>query len=358
MRVLVHGGSAATRGGRLRPALVGLARRGHDVRWSGADAPEDPALTRIASGRELADFSADAVIGGPRVVAAAFAGWRARARVLLVATGGRDVAGWSPLERWAWDSLHASALIEEADADTVRAHARDLPLDRFALWSPEGPPAAADVTHPDVSVLERALERAVARQERRALRPAAFLDRDGTLIAERGYLDDPAGLELLPGVTAALRSLRDAGLPAIVISNQAGVGRGLFPLARVYEVMAALRRRLRAEGVELAAIYFCPHHPDEGCACRKPGAELLRLAAEDQRVALHASMMAGDRRLDAAAGQAAGAFGILLRTGYGRDEEARIGDGGFARAPDRVFDGLFEAVAWFVAGTEEHFGTL
>lgn len=356
MKVLVHGSSASTRGGRLRPALVGLARRGHEMRWLGPGAPDEPAIVRAASSRELAGFAADAVVGGPRVAAAAFAGWRARARVLLVATDGSAMAGWSLLDRWAWNSLHATALIGERDAEAARAHARELPLDRFGLWTNEAPSAEGDVTHGDVSVLERALERAVARQLRRTLSPAAFLDRDGTLIVERGYLADAAALELLPGVPAALRALRAAGIPVIVVSNQSGVGRGLFPLSRVYDVMAQLRRRLRAEGVELDAVYFCPHRPDEACACRKPGIQLLLHAAEDQQVLLPSSMMAGDKRLDAATGQAAGAFGVLLRTGYGREEEARIGDGEFPQPPDRVFAGLPEAAAWFIAGTEAHFG--
>jgi len=357
MKVLVHGASAATRGGRLRAALAGLARRGHDVRWLGTGAPAEPGVREVTALRELPGPGVDAVVGGPGVLALAFAGWRARARVLLTATDEPALVRWALADRWAWDSLHATALVEEHDADAARTHAHELPLERFALWSAEPAPAEPDVAHPDVEVLERALERALARQARRSLRPAAFLDRDGTLVAERGYLADPGGLELLPGVPAALRALRDAGIPVIVISNQSGVGRGLFPLARVHEVMAQLRRRLREEGVELDAIYFCPHRPDEGCGCRKPGTDLLLRAAEDQCVALASSMMAGDKRLDAATGQAAGGFGVLLRTGYGREEEALAGNGEFPRPPDRVFDGLPQAAAWFVSGTEEHFGT-
>jgi histidinol-phosphate phosphatase family protein len=357
MKVVVHGASRATRDGRLRASIVGLARRGHDVRWFGPDAPQDEAVGRLESGRALAGFAAEAVVGGPGVAALALAGWRARARVMLVATEAAEIERWGLLDRWAWDSLHASAVIDERDAEVARAHARELPLERFALWSgAEGPPEP-DVTHPDVEILERALERALARQVRRSPRSAAFVDRDGTLVIERGYLSDPRDLELLPGVAAALRALRGAGIPVIVISNQSGVGRGRFTLARTYEAMAGLRRLLRGEGVELDAIYFCPHRPDEGCACRKPGTALLERAAEDQVLSLPSSMMAGDKRLDAATGQAAGGFGVLLRTGYGRDEEGRIGDGEFPRAPDRVFDGLPQAAAWFVSGTESHFGT-
>lgn len=357
MKVLVHGRSAAAGRGRLRLGVAGLALRGHDVRWLGAGAPEVSGVLEVPRPRELAGFAADAVVGGPYVSGVAFAGWRARARVLLTATGADSLSKWSLVDRWAWDSLHATALIEERDADGARTHAKELPLERFALWSDAEPPATPDVTHPDVEILERALERALARQARRAPRAAAFVDRDGTLVVEHGYLADPAAIELLPGVPAALRVLRDAGIPVIVVSNQAGVGRGLYPLERAYATMARLRTLLRGHGVELDAIYFCPHRPDEGCACRKPGTALLERAAEDQVLTLPASMMVGDKRLDAATAHAAGGFGVLVRTGYGREEEQRIGDGEFERAPDRVFDDLAGAAAWFLAGTEAHFGS-
>lgn len=357
MKVLVHGASPAARAGRLRLALGGLAERGHEVWWWGGDPLPTAGVTCVSRTRELAGLAADAVVGGPFVASVAFVGWRARARVLLTATSAAALERWSLVDRWAWDSLHAAGVIEERDAEGVRTHARELPLERFALWSGEAAPTTPEVTHGDVEVLERALERALARQARRAPRSAAFVDRDGTLVVERGYLADPDGLELLPGVPAALRALRTAGIPVIVISNQSGVGRGRFSLARAYETMAGLRRLLRREGVELDAIYFCPHAPDAGCACRKPGTALLERAAEDQVLSLPSSMLAGDKRLDAATAQAVGGFGVLVRTGYGREEEARAGDGEFPRAPDRVFEDLAAAVAWFVTGTEAHFGT-
>jgi D-glycero-D-manno-heptose 1,7-bisphosphate phosphatase len=357
MKVLVHGGSLATSGGRLRAAIGALALRGHDVRWLGGGEPPAGGVQVVPHARELATLAADAVVGGPFVAGVAFTGWRARAHVLLTATHAAAMERWSLADRWAWDSLHATAIIEERDAENARTHARELPLERFALWSDAPVPATPDVAHPDAEILERALERALARHKRRSPRAAAFVDRDGTLVVERGYLSDPDQLELLPGVPAALRALRDAGIPVIVVSNQAGVGRGLFPLERVYRTMARLRVMLRSEGVELDAIYFCPHRPDEGCACRKPGTALIERAAEDQVLSLPSCMMAGDKRLDGATAQAAGGFGVLVRTGYGREEEARIGDGEFARAPDRVFDDLEAAAAWFVSGTEGHFGT-
>ena len=110
----------------------------------------------------------------------------------------------------------------------------------------------------------------------------------------------------------------------VVISNQSGVGRGFFPLSRVYEAMARLRHVLREHGAGIDAIYFCPHRPEAGCACRKPGIELLLRAAEDLQLSLARSAFVGDKLLDVQTGHHAGALGVLVRTGYGRDEEQQI----------------------------------
>lgn len=345
MRVLVHGGSLAIAGPRLAHAAAGLELRGHDVQWAGPGAP-------AGSPRPGAAFEADVVVGGPRPLSVATAGWRTRARAMVIGATGATVAGWGRVDRWAWESLAAIALIDEGDAPAVRGRSAELALERFGLWSPDAAPAEPDVAHADVEILERACERAIARAVAIAPRAGVFVDRDGTLVVERGYLADPDDIELLPGVARALRAVRAAGHPVVVISNQSGVGRGLFPLSRVYEAMARLRRLLRTHGVELDAIYFCPHRPDEGCACRKPGTRLLERAADDLVLSLQRSLMVGDKRLDAATGQAAGGTGILVRTGYGRDEEARIADGEFDRAPDRVCDDLEQALALFLAYDE------
>jgi D-glycero-D-manno-heptose 1,7-bisphosphate phosphatase len=215
------------------------------------------------------------------------------------------------------------------------------------LWSDDLPADGADPGHGDTEVLERACERALARQRSRAARPAVFLDRDGTLVREVGYLSDPDDLELLPGVPQALRDLQAAGLALVVISNQSGVGRGLFPLTRVHQAMARLRTRLRGEGIELDGIYFCPHRPEAGCACRKPGGLLLERAAEDLGLSLRASAMVGDKRLDVETGHRVGARGLLVRTGYGRDEERK--EGTALEAPDAVCDDLGAAAQWILA---------
>lgn len=350
MKLVVHGESLVG-APRLTAALSGLALRGHDVAWSGPGAPDVEGIRVLDSAREH-DLAAEIVVGAawPRRVAQL--GQRARARAMLLQVSAQQLRGWSAWERWGWESLCTFALAEETEADALRDAVGDrLPLDRFALWSAGDAVAQPTPVHPDVDVLERAGERALARSRGEALRTAAFVDRDGTLIVERGYLADPDGIELLPGVPAALRLLRTAGHPVVIVSNQAGVGRGKFTVEHVHLVMARLRRMLRHEGVEIDAIRFCPHAPDAGCACRKPGTLLFESAAEDLQVSLRGSMMAGDKRLDAASAHAFEGTGVLVRTGYGLEEEARIPQGEYP-APDRVFGTLLEAAEWFATREE------
>ena len=266
---------------------------------------------------------------------------------MVLALEAERVRRWGVVERWACHSLYTAGMAEPAERDALRSHPGGLALDRIGLWSDEAPPAEPDPAHPDTEWLERACERAIARHRGRAPRPAVFLDRDGTLVVERGYLSDPDDIELLPGVAQALRKLKGAGYPLVVVSNQSGVGRGLFPQSRVHEAMARLREKLREQGVELDAIYFCPHRPEEGCACRKPGSALLERAADDLQLAPRRSAMVGDKLLDAETGRRAGAFGLLVRTGYGRDEEQRIA-GDTANGPDGVFEDLAAAARWIL----------
>jgi D-glycero-D-manno-heptose 1,7-bisphosphate phosphatase len=350
----VHGPSAA---GRLALAAAGLALRGHEVLWLGEHRPAFPAgepatLHGVPGGMALARRAADVVLGGARPVGPALAGWLVRARCMVLALDADSVSRWGWVAHGAWSTLHAWGLIDEADGPALRANPLGLDRELIALWPPGGPPDAPDATHPDTEVLERVCERALARQRGRAPRAGVFVDRDGTLVVERGYLADPADLEFLPGTADALHDLKAAGLAVIVISNQSGVGRGLFPLARAHEVMARLRVMLRAAGVELDGVYFCPHRPEEDCPCRKPGTRLLERAAEDHLLALRGSFMVGDKLIDAETGQRAGARGILVRSGYGREEEKLLEGPAPRRAPDLVCDDLAAATAWILATRE------
>lgn len=155
-------------------------------------------------------------------------------------------------------------------------------------------------------------------------RPAVFLDRDGTLIEEADYLASPNQVRLLPGAAAAVRRVREVGVPVVVVTNQSGVARGYFPEERIADVHARLAELLAAEGAGVDAFYHCPHHPTEGvgayrvaCDCRKPRPGMLLAAARDLGLDLAASWMIGDKLDDLRAGAAAGCRTVLVRTGYG-----------------------------------------
>jgi D-glycero-D-manno-heptose 1,7-bisphosphate phosphatase len=315
------------------------------VTWLGTDPPLAE-LTRARGGLALARHDAQVIVAGDRSpLRTATAAWLARAGAAVFDVATERVRRWSAADRWAWDSLHSTALIEPSEAAAAREGAHGLPIERLALWPDDSPATAPDPTHPDTEILERACERAIQRQRGHAPRAAAFLDRDGTLVVERGYLADPADIELLPATAGALRDLAAAGWVLVVISNQSGVGRGLFPLATVYAAMARLRRVLRAEGVELDGIYFCPHRPEAGCDCRKPGTLLIARAAEDLLIDVPSSVMIGDKLLDAETARNAGAAGVLVRTGYGREEELRLAGASEPR-PDAIVDDLGAAAEW------------
>ena len=146
---------------------------------------------------------------------------------------------------------------------------------------------------------------------------AAFLDRDGTLIDDPGFLADPAKVRLLPGVADALRDLAQLGLLRIVITNQSGIGRGLLTTDQVEAVHREIERQLAREGAAIDAWYWCPHRPEEACDCRKPGTLLHRTAAARFDIDLTASWCIGDRIGDVAAAAPLGARGILVSTGDG-----------------------------------------
>lgn len=151
------------------------------------------------------------------------------------------------------------------------------------------------------------------------MKPAVFLDRDGTVIDEVGHLGEPERVVVLPGVPEALQRLSGAGLALVVITNQAGVARGLFTEDAVRAVNAHTANLLREHGVHVDGWYHCPHHPDftGACDCRKPAPGMLKSAARDLDLDLSSSWMVGDHPTDAEAGLAAGARPIMVRTGHG-----------------------------------------
>jgi D-glycero-D-manno-heptose 1,7-bisphosphate phosphatase len=177
-----------------------------------------------------------------------------------------------------------------------------------------------------------------------SLRRGLFLDRDGTIIQEVGYLSDPAALELIPGAVQAIRLINHLGLRVVVVSNQSGVARGYFPAAAVEEMNSRLKLLLAPQGARLDGIYYCPHHPTDGCGCRKPEPGMLKMAAEELALDLPHSYLVGDKADDIKTIHRVGGKGILVLTGYGRGEQENwTGD-----PPDFVAQDLLEAACWIL----------
>jgi D-glycero-D-manno-heptose 1,7-bisphosphate phosphatase len=138
------------------------------------------------------------------------------------------------------------------------------------------------------------------------------LDRDGTIVFDRGYLGDAAGLEFLPGAAEGLRAMQSQGYRLVVITNQSGVNRGLFSLEALNRMNRRLMEMVDAAGARLDGIYFCPHRPDEGCACRKPRPQLLLDAAADLGFEPRHAVVIGDRDSDIELGTGVGATTMLV----------------------------------------------
>ena len=144
------------------------------------------------------------------------------------------------------------------------------------------------------------------------------IDRDGTIIVGRPYLSDARAVELLPGAAAGIRRLRELGLAVAMVTNQSGIGRGYFSLETLQAIHGRLLELLRQSGATLDGIHFCPHHPDEGCACRKPGTGMLEAAAREHGASLADAFVLGDNACDIEAGRRVGATTVLVSTGYGQ----------------------------------------
>lgn len=168
-----------------------------------------------------------------------------------------------------------------------------------------------------------------------------LLDRDGTINEEIGYVLRPEELRLIPGAVAALRELRRLGLGLVVLTNQSPIGRGLMTQVDLDRIHARLDRMLAEGGVTLDGIESCPHRPDEGCACRKPGTLMVERAAVRMGFDPGASWLVGDHGSDLLLGRAVGARTILVLTGHGREEL----EGGAGQHADHVVADLGEAAA-------------
>ena len=186
-------------------------------------------------------------------------------------------------------------------------------------------------------------------------RPAVFIDRDGTLTEEVGYVNHPSRLRLLPRSAEAVRRLNAAGVAAVVVTNQAGIARGYFSEKLLDEVHDVLRAQLAAAGARLDGLYACVHHPSEGeppyrarCDCRKPQPGLLVRAAAELGLDLTRSTMVGDKASDLVPARTVGAGAVLVLTGYGRGEWEYRRER-FEADPDHVAGDLLDAVEWTLA---------
>ncbi len=188
---------------------------------------------------------------------------------------------------------------------------------------------------------------------------AVFLDRDGTVNAEVGYLSDLNQLKLLPGAGEAIRRLNAAGLKVVLVTNQSGVARGYFTESFVRETHALLGQMLQKEGARFDGVYYCPHHPQAGnshyttaCDCRKPGTGLIDRAALDLAIDVKMSFVVGDKWSDVELGQRAGARSILVRSGFATDDPGNPRPGHLSD-PDFIAYTITEAVDWILQQVAE-----
>ena len=180
-------------------------------------------------------------------------------------------------------------------------------------------------------------------REATGARPAVFLDRDGTICEEMGYLNHISRLQIFPFAAAAIRRLNEAGLPVIVVTNQSGISRGIFPESLVSEVHNRMSEELSAAGARIDAYYYCSHTRQDDCDCRKPLPGLLERASREHQIELSRSFVVGDRYADVALAHSVKGKSILVLTGYGRGEY-ELHRGKWDRQPDLVAENLNQAV--------------
>lgn len=193
-------------------------------------------------------------------------------------------------------------------------------------------------------------------------RPAVFLDRDGTINEEVGYLNHVSRVRLLPGVARAIRRLNEAGVPVVVVSNQAGVAHGYFPEENLDECTRRVEELLAEQGARIDAFYYCPYHPEaklkryrRHSPLRKPNPGMLDRARRDLGVDLSRSFMVGDRPSDIECAKARGLKAVFVRTGYG-EGELRWHRGDWKVEPDRIVKTLGPAVSWILRELEKEDG--
>lgn len=242
------------------------------------------------------------------------------------------------------------ALLPQA-LDTLPEGASSIEQDLFPQLTTQGQLAALRTTgfFLDIGLPETYQEAQTAlpawQEGARKRKPFVLLDRDGTLIEEKNYLCDPNEVVLLPGVGEGLAALQQSGFGLAVVTNQAGIGRGYYQKADMDAVNDRMAAYLSEYGVHLNGLFFCPHHPDAGCLCRKPRPGLVMQAMRQLPGFFpDFSYVVGDKASDVDLALGVGASGILVRTGYGKQEETAV-----ATCADYVADDLLSAARWIMA---------
>lgn len=179
---------------------------------------------------------------------------------------------------------------------------------------------------------------------------AVFIDRDGTIVEDVGYMSSPDQIKFIDGSIEAIKMLNESGYKVVIISNQAGVARGILTESALQTIDKTIKKNILNGGAYIDANYYCPHHPEHGtnhykreCDCRKPNPGMIKKAEKDLSIDLSESFMIGDKAIDLESGWKAGTKAILVLTGYGKDEKNKV-DGG----ADHIAGDLLEAARWIV----------
>ncbi|KPK89655.1 hypothetical protein AMJ80_09465 [bacterium SM23_31] len=182
---------------------------------------------------------------------------------------------------------------------------------------------------------------------------AVFLDRDGTISYEIGFIDRVEDFKLYPYSAESLAALRSMDFKIVIVTNQSGIARGFFQESRVMEINDRMHTLLKNEGVTIDGIYYCPHSPEgivaeyvKECTCRKPDIGMIKKAETELNLDLSSSIIVGDKLTDIECGHNAGLKTVLIRTGYGKDEEKKLGKSPTGVQPDVILDTLKDVVEW------------
>jgi len=194
-------------------------------------------------------------------------------------------------------------------------------------------------------------------------KPAVFIDRDGTINEQMGYINHISRFVLLPGSAEAIKLLNDHGYLVIIVSNQSGIGRGYFPMELVNKVHAHMKTLLERDNARVDGIFFCPHYPkgklseySTACECRKPKTGLIKMACRDFDIDMANSYVIGDRCTDIELARNAGLKGILVKTGYGLGDLEYVFPH-LSFKPFHVTGDLLEAVRWIIRNDPGHVGS-